>query len=403
VSVITTRARAARLASAAVLTTALLATTGTAAQARETGDPFGHFGEAIAVDGGVEVRGWAWDPSRSGATSVKVKAGSVTKTIKADQKRSDVARVHPSAGTHRGFTATIALPGGKHQVCLTALNEGWGSDKDLGCKTVTVAGSQGGGKPGAHNTGVPTGTKLKVHQGDLRVREAGKVIDGLDVRGFVFIEAPNVVVRNSIVRGGPTGSTKGLIHATNSAASVLVEDTELSPSTPSSHINGLHGANITARRVNIHGVIDSAHLYGAGNVTIEDSWLHDNQHFTNDPAWGGKPSHDDSIQIVEGSNYRFRNNTITGATNTGIQLTQDRGKVSQVTITGNWLDGGGCTINFAEKNRGAFSGVTITGNTFGRNTKHDNCAIIAPTPTREKLTVNANTYVDGKAVSVTKG
>src|SRR5690606_36358755 len=191
VSFLPTGNRLVRTTATVLLTGALVATTGMAAQAREVGDPFGHLASATAVDGGVQVRGWAWDPSRSDATSVRLEIGSSTTTLVADEKRSDVADVHPSAGTNRGFEATVQAPAGTHEVCATAVNEGWGSDKALGCTTVTVAGSGSddqsagqGGKPGAHNTGVPAGTDLTVHEGDLTITEDGTVVEGLDVRGF---------------------------------------------------------------------------------------------------------------------------------------------------------------------------------------------------------------------------
>ena len=263
-----------------------------------------------------------------------------------------------------------------------------------------------GGRPGADNTGVPAGTQLTVHQGDLTITKAGTVIDSMDIRGFVTVKAANVVIKNSIIRGRDTTgftSTRALVSSTNDAYSVTVMDSELAPTHPSSYIDGLRGWNITAQRVNIHHVIDSAHFWGAGNVVLEDSWLHDNLHLESDPQHNGGASHDDSIQIQQGSNIRIRNNTISGAYNTGIQFTQDRGVVSDVHLTGNFLDGGGCTVNFAEKDRGAFQGIVITGNTFGRTTKIQNCAIIAKDSTRALLTVTDNVYIDGAAVTVRRG
>ena len=260
-----------------------------------------------------------------------------------------------------------------------------------------------GGAPGPDNTGVPPGVVLTVHEGDLTITTPGAVVDSLDVHGFVTIKAPDVTIRNTVVRGRETTSQRALVSSTLDSASVTLIDSELAPADPSSYIDGLRGWNITARRVNIHDVIDSAHLWGSGNTVIEDSWLHDNLHLDQDPQWDGQPSHDDSVQIQEGAGIRIRNNTITGAVNTGIQFTQDRGVVSDVEITGNFLDGGGCTVNFAEKDRGPFQGVTITGNTFGRTTKHENCAIIAPATTRDLLTVADNVYADGAAVRVSDG
>ena len=75
--------------------------------------------------------------------------------------------------------------------------------------------------------------------------------------------------------------------------------------------------------------------------------------------------------------------------------------VSDVQIVKNWADGGGCTINLAEKGRGPFAGIVITDNVFGRDTKHYNCAIISPTTT--KITAARNVFTDGTVAAVQKG
>jgi hypothetical protein len=80
---------------------------------------------------------------------------------------------------------------------------------------------------------------------------------------------------------------------------------------------------------------------------------------------------------------------VSGGHNTGIQLTQDAGIVSNVSIGSNQLDGGGCTVNLAEKGKGAFQGISITDNKFGRHTKVVNCAIISPSTSHP---VNKNNF-----------
>ena len=82
-------------------------------------------------------------------------------------------------------------------------------------------------------------------------------------------------------------------------------------------------------------------------------------------------------------------------------ITQDSGKVSNVTFADNWADGGACTINIAEKGKGAIKGMAVIENTFGRNTRHRDCAVLSPATT--KVTMDSNFYTDGKAVSVKKG
>ena len=255
-------------------------------------------------------------------------------------------------------------------------------------------------RPGAHNTGVPAGTQLTVHQGDLIISTPGAVVEGLDVRGFVRVTAPGVTIRNSIIRGRATTSPKGLLTVTSESASVTIEDSELVAAQPSAFVDGVRGWNITARRLNVHGVIDGFHIYG-NNVTIESSWIHSHLHFEQDPQQNGSPSHDDSVQIQKGSNIRIVGNSVSGAHNSGIQFTQDQGIVANVTISRNWLDGGGCTINLAEKGRGPFQGIVITDNTFGRSTSVASCAIIAPDTTT--LQATGNYFTDGAVARVRTG
>jgi hypothetical protein len=257
------------------------------------------------------------------------------------------------------------------------------------------------GAPGSGNTGVPAGTKLTVHNGDLNVTKAGTVIDGLDIRGLVKISAPNVTIKNTIIRGKALSGVAPLINNLGGNSGLKIVDTELFPSVASPYAMGVYGYNFTATRVNIHGVIDSIHLTG-GNVSIDKSWLHDNLHYTSDPNHGGSPSHDDSIQIQTGSNISITNSSISGSHSAGVMITQDRGAVSNFTFTGNYANGGACTINIAEKSHGPVQGVKIADNTFGRDTKHANCAVIAPTST--PVSQARNFYVpDMTPVAVRKG
>jgi hypothetical protein len=227
------------------------------------------------------------------------------------------------------------------------------------------------------------------------------VISGLDIHGLVKIAAPNVTIKNSIIRGRALTATAPLINNLGGQPNLKVIDTELYPSIASPYAMGIYGYNFTATRLNIHGVIDGIHLTG-GNVTLEKSWLHNNLHYTNDPNHGGTPSHDDSIQIQRGDNIRVVGNNLSGAWNSAVQITQDTGHVSNFTFTNNLADGGKCTVNIAQKTYGPILGVTITDNKFGRHTRIADCAVIAPTTT--PIQRARNFYVpDGIAVVVRKG
>jgi hypothetical protein len=264
----------------------------------------------------------------------------------------------------------------------------------------TPAPTPGTVKPDGTNTGVPAGTRLTVHNGNLTIDTPGAVIDSLDIRGFVKVNAPNVLIKNTLIRGTTTEKQTSLLLSASDNASVTIQDSELYASYHSWWIDGIRGWNITIKRVNIHDVIDSVHIYG-NNVSVESSWLHDNVHYDVNPYNGGDGSHDDGVQIQVGNNIKFVGNNISGAYNAGVQFTQDNGIVSNVQFTNNWLDGGGCTINIAEKGRGPFQGLVFADNIFGRNTRVNNCAIIAPSTT---VPANIrNYYTDGTLVTVHRG
>jgi hypothetical protein len=253
----------------------------------------------------------------------------------------------------------------------------------------------------AGSTGVPSGTTLRVHNGDLNITQAGTVISGLDIRGLVKINAINVTIKNSIIRGRSVSAPAALVNNLGGRSGLKIIDSELYPSQPSPDINGIYGYNFTLTRVDIHGVIDGAHVTGS-NVTIANSWLHGNLHYTSDPNQGGKPSHDDSIQIQKGSNIKVYGSTLSGSHNAGVQITQDTGDVSNFSFTNNFADGGACTINVAQKSYGPIYGTVITDNKFGRNTRVANCAIISPSTT--KISTARNYYTpDSLTVSVHAG
>jgi hypothetical protein len=63
-------------------------------------------------------------------------------------------------------------------------------------------------------------------------------------------------------------------------------------------------------------------------------------------------------------------------------LDQDGGKVAtDLHIDGNWLDGGGCTLNFAHKGGPTpMTGIYVTNNRFGRGSQYQ-CPILISTQT----------------------
>jgi hypothetical protein len=213
--------------------------------------------------------------------------------------------------------------------------------------------------------------------GDIVVTTAGTVLDSLDVHGFVIVRAPDVVIRRSVVRGGVATGNIGLITADDDAVRNLrIEDTDLVPAVPSLWLDGIKGSNFTAARVDVRGTVDSIKVYG-DHVRIESSYLHDSALFTNDPNHGGGSSHSDGVQVLGGDDITIVGNSISGAANAALQVTQNYDDVRGLRLSGNWVDGGTCTLNLASKGRPSMSGLTIEGNRFGRGSSARGCAIIA--------------------------
>ncbi|MCU1438807.1 MAG: Parallel beta-helix repeat protein [Naasia sp.] len=252
------------------------------------------------------------------------------------------------------------------------------------------APSYGSGPGGP--TGVPAGTALQVIWGDQVITQAGTVIDGKDIHGRVIVKAPNVTIKNSIIRGPDSGLKYGIVDAMAGQPGLRIVDTEIAATDRNPWVNGIMGYNFELHRVNIHHVIDQVHITG-DNVVVADSWLHDNLHYEDDPNHSDG-SHDDNVQIQVGQNITIVGNVMSHSHNANIQVTQDRGKVGNLRIANNRFDHGGCSVNIAEKSHGALSAVSILDNVFGRTTKWANCAvIIASDGTRPAY--SGNTYADG--------
>lgn len=231
-----------------------------------------------------------------------------------------------------------------------------------------------GGRPHAGNTGVPAGTALRQHYGDLVITKPGATYDAMDIHGFVRVEAPNVTITRSIIRGGVAKGNIGLVTNYNPrATNFVLQDSELVPKHPSVWIDGVKGGNFTLRRVDARGTTDNVKVHG-DNVRIENSWLHGSVYRSWDPNQGG-PTHNDAVQVLGGNNIRIVGNTVEQARGSGIQVTQDFRKTTGLVIENNWVDGGGCSINLANKPRGSMR-VTVSGNRFGRDQRYRNCAII---------------------------
>lgn len=375
-----------RRAAVPALALGLVGAAATGAQAGVAdGVPFGNgFDRLLGVTGGIETKGWAIDPNTTAPIQVIISIDGRNTVLTADKTRLDVEKVFPGWGSEHGFSATLPASAGVHEVCVTFDNVGAGNDANVGCRSVTVPSSSSSttttlsGRPGSSNTGAPSGT-LRVINGDLKITTRGTVLDGVDIRGYVSIQADDVTIRNSVIRGGAAPSTdRALVMAWWGYKNLVIEDTTLVPSAPSVYTDGISGSNFTARRLDISGVVDPVKVIG-NNVTVVDSWLHDTFHSRNDPTQSDGFTHDDSVQITGGSNILLRGNLMEDSHNAAIMVSQGYAITSQVRIESNWLGDGVCTINVTQAPRNTpIQGMTISNNRFAPGSEDTRCPMRLP-------------------------
>jgi hypothetical protein len=237
-------------------------------------------------------------------------------------------------------------------------------------------------KPGPDNTGVPAGVALRVVTGDQVFTTDNQVVSGLDIRGYVRIRAHNVTIMNSIIRGGAPRCNAAVLFV-ESGQSATIQDSEISPSQPNACLDGIWATNANLWRLDIHHVVDGVKAFD--NVKLRESYIHDLSWFASDPNQGGGPTHNDTVQTYQGNrNVFIVQNTLLAGTkgNAAYQVTQDGGRAStNLRIEKNWLDGGGCTLNFSHKGGPVpMTGIYVIGNRFGRGSTF-NCPILISTQT----------------------
>jgi GH25 family lysozyme M1 (1,4-beta-N-acetylmuramidase) len=131
-----------------------------------SGDPFGSVDVVRGGPGNVTVAGWAIDPDTASPTQVHVYVDGVGTALTADGNRPDVGNAFPASGPAHGFSASIPLAPGSHDVCLFAINvAGTGSNRLMTCRTVQVS------------SGDPFGSIDVATIGNGQIRVAGWAID----------------------------------------------------------------------------------------------------------------------------------------------------------------------------------------------------------------------------------
>jgi hypothetical protein len=235
------------------------------------------------------------------------------------------------------------------------------------------------GFPDAACAGVPAGQILTIVSDDKSYGSSfdGRTISNMDFRGWVKVTGANITFKNSIFRGrSANGANHALIDTEDSNGTITIIDSEFKPSSPSATIDGLWTRNTNIYRADIRGGVDG--LKANSNTLVQDSYIHDMSYFASDPNQGGRPTHNDGVQTFAGeSHVTLRHNTIDiSDTYDGNAAWQSSGTYSRA--ENNYLDGGGCTLNFDAKSLGGptLTPIYVNKNHFGRHQAATGCVAL---------------------------
>ena len=217
----------------------------------------------------------------------------------------------------------------------------------------------GSGADPASAVGLSDPDKLTVHEGNLTVRNDGQVIENLEIRGTLRIEANNVVVRNVWVY------TSSFWTVYVGSGSATFEDVEIGHP---NHVGqrGIGGGNIVARNLDIHHVEDGIKI--GTNVVYDRVRVHDLDSSSGSP-------HIDAVQADGGqSNAVIKNSSLDsrgrrGLGNAAVIIKSDLGPLNNITFENNYLNGGNYMVFVRKGGHGMPSNVSFKGNRIGSNFK----------------------------------
>jgi hypothetical protein len=202
--------------------------------------------------------------------------------------------------------------------------------------------------------------------GELIVRKAGTVIDGIDLVGKLVVQADNVTVRRSRITAPKDLPNQGrdeftVVHQGTSAKGLRLEDCEIDGSgLVHRAVMGQEGVHVS--RCELKNVGHGVEI--GQNYVVEDSWIHSST---------DGPDHDwhvDGVISSIGSNGVIRHNTIvlTGGSLTGaVSIGSSLGPIDNVVVRDNLLAGGNYTLYIQEQNHPA-TRIQVVDNWFSTMT-----------------------------------
>jgi hypothetical protein len=217
--------------------------------------------------------------------------------------------------------------------------------------TDCVASPHSCGFPDATNTGANCSSLTP--SGSITVTTNGAVVEGKNISGSITIQASDVTIRNDCVTSSGIYPVRFV-----SGSNLTVEDTTITGRGGGcARAVEPAGGSTTMDRLNISGCEDGIQMYD--HDVLENSYIHDLAFF------GG--SHNDGVQQNGGHDDVVKHNTIFNPHNqtSCVNFTTDFGGISDITITGNLLNGGNYTVYSRSGGNGNPTGVSVTGNHFG--------------------------------------
>lgn len=225
--------------------------------------------------------------------------------------------------------------------------------------------------PDRGSVGLPTSVRLCAG-GPLTITTPGAVLDGMDLRGGVVVDAPDVVVRRSRITGDGT-QPYGVV--TTAAGTVRIEDSTLTGRFTEAAVGG---DRWTAERVEIVGVTgDGAHA-GRGS-RLRASVL---SRFAPGPDVDGLTVAASDV-VVEDSTIRMGDGH-----GSAVRIAPE-GADGRIVVRANVLGGGGYTVR---QDEGPGDEVHVVDNRFARDSGR------APLRVPATAEATGNTYVDGAPV-----
>ena len=290
--------------------------------------------------------------------AIVVLLGVVAWIVAREDDAETVAADSPSAST-TASTAPSDTPSGVQPSSTPGLSVS-ATSKVTGLPSKNAAPASRGPFPDAGNTGLPAGAKLKaVTSAPLRVSKAGTVLDGVDIRADISVEADNVTIKNSrVIAAGEWG-----IIQRQSASGLVVQDSEIRGNGTDRLQHAIFnlGGAITVLRTDMSICSDPI---STSVGLIQDNYLHDPVYFDGD--------HTDMIQANSGpppgQQLVIRHNTVINTLDqtAAVALFQDFGVQHDAVIENNLLAGGGYAVYGGAGKMGKSSNIKVTGNHFSR-------------------------------------